>query len=61
LEQAGFVVVRIAGSHHIMSKPGHPVAVSVPIHGNRAIPAGTLRSIIRQAGLTVDQFVLLLD
>lgn len=30
--------------------------VSVPVHGNRDLKTGTLRSIVRQAGLTMEQF-----
>lgn len=56
LERFGFRVVRIVGSHHMMAKPGHQTIVPVPVHGNRTIPAGTMRSIIRLAGLTPAQF-----
>jgi predicted RNA binding protein YcfA (HicA-like mRNA interferase family) len=31
-------------------------AVTVPFHGARSMKPGTLRNIIRQAGLTVDEF-----
>jgi predicted RNA binding protein YcfA (HicA-like mRNA interferase family) len=34
--------------------------VIVPVHGNRDIPPGTLRSILTQAGLPVDEFIDLL-
>jgi len=30
--------------------------VIVPVHGNHDIKLGTLRSILKQAGLTVEQF-----
>ena len=30
--------------------------VIVPVHGNHDIKIGTLRSILKQAGLTVEQF-----
>ncbi|MEO6196743.1 MAG: type II toxin-antitoxin system HicA family toxin [Dehalococcoidia bacterium] len=57
-EKAGFTVARQRGSHIIMTKPGWAVTLSVPDH--RQLRAGTLRSLIRQAGLTVDEFVSLL-
>ena len=61
LLRAGFVVERIAGSHHIMAHPDDPTrAVTVPFHGARDLKPGTLRSIIRQARLTVDEFRALL-
>jgi predicted RNA binding protein YcfA (HicA-like mRNA interferase family) len=30
--------------------------LSVPVHGNKALKQGTLRRLIRDAGLTVEQF-----
>lgn len=53
----GFVVDRIVGSHHVLVHPNDPTrTVTVPVHGNRDLKPGTLRSIIRQAGFTVDEF-----
>jgi predicted RNA binding protein YcfA (HicA-like mRNA interferase family) len=60
LEKAGFVVCRITGSHHIMKRDGHRLLVTVPVHGSCALKPGTLRGIIRSAGLTVEQFNSLL-
>ena len=54
-------LVRVSGSHHMLRKPGTPPCkVSVPVHGARDIPPGTVRSIITQAGLTVEEFIALL-
>jgi predicted RNA binding protein YcfA (HicA-like mRNA interferase family) len=51
------VVDRVVGSHHILAHPDDPRrAVTVPFHGSKDLKAGTLRSIIRQAGLTVEEF-----
>ena len=58
--KAGFAVVRIAGSHHVMKKEGHPNVLSVPLHGHDPIKRGTLRSLIKAAALTVDEFIGLL-
>jgi predicted RNA binding protein YcfA (HicA-like mRNA interferase family) len=61
LTQAGFVVDRIVGSHHVLTHPGDRTrTVTVPVHGGRDLKPGTLRAIIRQAGLTVDEFNALL-
>jgi predicted RNA binding protein YcfA (HicA-like mRNA interferase family) len=61
LMRAGFVVNRIVGSHHLLANPDDPArAVTVPVHANRDLKPGTLRSIIRQTGLTVEEFVELL-
>ena len=56
----GFQVVRTTGSHHILKKLGHQATLSVPVHGNRALKRGTLRGLVRQSGLTIDEFVALL-
>jgi predicted RNA binding protein YcfA (HicA-like mRNA interferase family) len=61
LERAGFVVVRVKGSHHRLVKADDPRrATTVPVHGSRDLPRGTLRDIIDQAGLTTDEFIELL-
>jgi predicted RNA binding protein YcfA (HicA-like mRNA interferase family) len=31
----------------------------VPVHGNRSLPVGTLRSIVRQSGISDDEFTAL--
>ena len=51
----GWNVARQAGSHIIMTKPGEIATLSVPNH--REVAKGTLRSLIRAANLTVDEFV----
>ena len=59
LARAGFTQVRQKGSHVIMQKslPGSTITVPVPDH--KELATGTLRSIIRQAGLTVEEFLAL--
>ena len=50
----GFHIVRQRGSHAILKKDGFPILLSVPLHDE--LKKGTLRSLIRDAGLTVDEF-----
>ena len=50
-------VGRSLDSHIILVKEGHVVTLSVPDH--REIAKGTLRSLIRSSGLTVEQFIVL--
>jgi len=50
-------VARQKGSHIIMVKEGQIVTLSIPNH--KQIAKGTLRSLIRSASLTIDQFVAL--
>jgi len=59
LERAGFHVRRQRGSHIVLTKPGFPATLSVPDH--RELEAGTLRALIRKAGLTVSEFEELLE
>ena len=50
----GWEQVRQKGSHIILVKEGSWATLSVPDH--REIAPGTLRSLIRASGLTVEQF-----
>jgi predicted RNA binding protein YcfA (HicA-like mRNA interferase family) len=59
-EKAGFCLERVEGSHHILKKAGHVYLLTVPVHGATPLKRGTLRSLIRSAGLTVGEFVSLL-
>ena len=62
LARAGFVLDRVVGSHHVMTRSGDPRrTVSVPVHGNRDLKRGTLRAIVRQAGLIPEEFRRLLE
>lgn len=56
LERAGFSVKRHTGSHVILYKEGLNRPLTVPIH-TKDLPIGTLRAIIRQANLTIDEFL----
>lgn len=59
LQKAGYVKWRQAGSHLSMYRKGDNRTVTVPVHFGKDIPKGTLRAIIRESGLTVDDFVRL--
>ena len=51
----GWQVARQSGSHIILVKEDYPATLSVPNH--KQVARGTLRSLIRDAGLTVGEFV----
>ena len=59
LERAGFKIARVSGSHHVMRHPDGR-GTTVPVHPGRDVPKGTLRSILADAGLTVDDLQRLL-
>ena len=54
LERAGFQVVRISGSHHVMKHPDGRT-VPVPVH-NRDMAKGTLRNILAIVGMATEEF-----
>lgn len=57
LERAGFFLHHATGSHRALRHPDKPhVRVVVPYH-NRDLKRATLRSIIRQAEMTVEEFL----
>ena len=60
LRRAGFEVDRQEGSHVVMVHEDSGRIAVVPMHGGRDLPAGTVRKILRQASLTVEEFVQLL-
>ena len=53
----GWTLARQKGSHLILVKDGSWATLSVPDH--REIAPGTLRSLIRASGLTVEAFLAL--
>ncbi len=59
LRAAGFVVVRVKGSHHFLKHPDGRCTV-VPVHAGETIGPGLLKSILDDAELTVEQFIELL-
>jgi predicted RNA binding protein YcfA (HicA-like mRNA interferase family) len=56
LEKGGFVVDHVTGSHYILLKDN--LRAVVPYH--KTVKTGTLKSILNQAGLTVEEFTDLL-
>ena len=61
LERGGFVVHRQRGSHVILRRPGGKGGAVVPLHAGKDLPPGTLKSVLQQAGLSVDELVELLN
>ncbi len=60
LKKAGFVFDRQAkGSHEIWYNPVTKRRVVIPNHPGKDIPQKTLKSIISQSGLSIDDFLTL--
>jgi predicted RNA binding protein YcfA (HicA-like mRNA interferase family) len=54
IERHGWQLLRISGSHHIYGKPGSPIRLSIPIHGNRALKTGLIRHLAKLAEIPDD-------
>ena len=53
-KRAGWFVDRQAGSHLMLVKPDYPYTLSIPQH--KELGFGLLRSLIKQASLSVEEF-----
>jgi predicted RNA binding protein YcfA (HicA-like mRNA interferase family) len=56
-ERAGWKRAGQVGSHLILTKDGMRVNLSIPLHKELSI--GTLRALIRNAGMSIDDFLAL--
>jgi predicted RNA binding protein YcfA (HicA-like mRNA interferase family) len=57
LEKRGYYHARTKGSHAMM-RGGSGTGITVPLHN--PVAPGTLRSILRAAGMTAEEFIALL-
>jgi len=57
-QKAGWKAIGQVGSHLVLIKEGVRINLSIPQH--KELSAGTLRALIRNAGMTVDEFLELL-
>jgi predicted RNA binding protein YcfA (HicA-like mRNA interferase family) len=55
IEEDGWVLSRMRGSHRQYKHPTKPGLVTIPGKPGRDLPVGLQRSILRQAGLLGDQ------
>lgn len=56
LERLGWVVVRSKGSHHALALPGRAGVITVAMKKGRTLPEGTARAILKQAGVSEEDF-----
>lgn len=59
LRGAGWTLARVEGSHHLMRGPTGRI-VSVPIHGAKTLPVGTIKGVIGDLDVSVEEFTRLL-
>lgn len=50
LEEHGWLLDRISGSHHIMIREGCR-SIPIPVHGSTDLPKGLVHGILKQAGI----------
>ncbi|MGL5944296.1 MAG: type II toxin-antitoxin system HicA family toxin [Waterburya sp.] len=55
LEQNGWILLRVNGSHHVYGKTGNTQRISVPIHGNKALKTGLLKYFLKVSGISEDE------
>lgn len=53
LRRLGFEGPIGGGKHAVMRHPDTHLKLPIPVHGNRDLPVGTLRAIIRELGVDV--------
>lgn len=51
IQRKGWSLARVNGSHHVFVLPGRRERIVIPIHGNRPLKIGLLRSQMKIAGL----------
>jgi len=51
LEDQGWKLKRINGSHYIFSKSGVTARISVPVHGNKVLKIGLQKHLMKTAGI----------
>jgi predicted RNA binding protein YcfA (HicA-like mRNA interferase family) len=59
-ESIGFVFDRQRGSHAVYYRASDSRRIVIPMHGAKDLKPGTLRGIINDMGISVDEFVKLL-
>ncbi|MGQ0673359.1 MAG: type II toxin-antitoxin system HicA family toxin [Hyphomicrobium sp.] len=59
LERAGFEIVRVRGSHHIL-RHADGRTTTVPVLGTEIIGPGLMSKILRDCNLTRDEFAALM-
>ena len=57
LLKKGFRFLHSRGSHFYFEPPGGGMIVTVPVHSGKIIKPKTLKSILKQAGISVEELI----
>ena len=60
LQKKGFVLQRVAGSHHIFVRSQDKLRISVPMHSQKDLGRGITLAILKDAQITLEEFTNLL-
>jgi len=55
IQNKGWVLSRIKGSHHIFFMDGHRERIVVPVHGNQPLKLGLLKSLMKIADIKEEE------
>jgi predicted RNA binding protein YcfA (HicA-like mRNA interferase family) len=55
LEERGWTLARVTGSHHIFTRQGSTLRITVPVHANRDLKTGLQRAIMKLAGISEEE------
>jgi predicted RNA binding protein YcfA (HicA-like mRNA interferase family) len=55
LEAKGWKLTRVTGTHHVFTRQGSKLRITVPIHGSRDLKIGLQRAIMKLAGISEDE------
>jgi len=56
-QRAGWENTRQRSSHVILEKEGHEATLSIPVHKGKNVKRGTLRDLIKDARMSVDEYL----
>jgi predicted RNA binding protein YcfA (HicA-like mRNA interferase family) len=51
LESRGWLLKRVSGSHHVLTKAGQRERVVIPVHGNQPLKIGLLKAQMKISGI----------
>lgn len=60
LQKFGYEVDYIHGSHHVL-RNSKGKRVTVPVHGSKEIPTGTVLGILSDINITKDEFIMVFN
>ena len=56
-QKAGWKITRQRSGHVILEKEGYEATLSVPVHKGKNVKRGTLRDLIKDAKINVNEFL----